>query len=51
MSGRKREKEGLVITALPSHDSYFPEGVWVRKTNTPSAQFYHSRRIDFDLYT
>lgn len=31
---------------------YFPDGVWVRKTSSGAAgQFYHSKRIDFDLYT
>jgi len=30
---------------------YFKEGVWVHKVGDPNAQFYTSRRIDFDLYT
>jgi CD2 antigen cytoplasmic tail-binding protein 2 len=31
-------------------NGYFPEGVWVRKVNVANALFYHSKRIDFDLY-
>lgn len=32
-------------------NSYFPDGVWVRKANVPDASFYSSKRIDFDLYS
>ena len=32
-----------------SEDGYFKEGVFVRKVDS-NAQFYSSRRIDFDLY-
>ncbi|KAK3083991.1 hypothetical protein FSP39_006385 [Pinctada imbricata] len=32
-----------------SEEDYFPKGVYVRKTNK-DAQFYNSRRIDFELY-
>ena len=34
-----------------SDDSFFPDGVWVRKANVPDASFYLSKRIDFDLYS
>ena len=30
---------------------YFQDGVFVRKSNQKDAQFYNSKRIDFDLYT
>jgi CD2 antigen cytoplasmic tail-binding protein 2 len=32
-------------------NSFFPDGVWVRKANVPDASFYSSKRIDFDLYS
>ncbi|XP_069044394.1 CD2 antigen cytoplasmic tail-binding protein 2 [Lepisosteus oculatus] len=30
---------------------YFKEGVYCRRIGHPSAQFYNSRRLDFELYT
>ncbi|XP_003383440.1 PREDICTED: CD2 antigen cytoplasmic tail-binding protein 2-like [Amphimedon queenslandica] len=34
-----------------TENDHFPEGVWVRKANSANAQFYSSKRIDFDLYS
>ena len=31
-------------------DGYFADGVWVRRSDQPEAQFYTSKRVDFDLY-
>lgn len=31
-------------------DGYFSDGVWVRRADQPDAQFYSSKRVDFELY-
>ncbi|XP_040296864.1 CD2 antigen cytoplasmic tail-binding protein 2 [Bufo bufo] len=31
-------------------DGYFPEGVYCRRVDSASGQFYNSHRLDFDLY-
>lgn len=41
----------IVILSFSFHLArYFPDGVWVKKVDVPNAQFYNSKRIDFDLY-